>query len=187
MPWVPVNPDSSVYDDLRGDAGFILDNDVDLAIMMPWLQGRLGLSVVTLPQRLRRAPDAQVLAEAKRQDRILVTHDRRFLDKKNFRPEDNPGVIIIPGGHGDDDLGLIGSALIFASDLRYAFSETVLDLIAGDRGTIWNHSPDNGEIEPISVRVRMDAEHPIEMWWDEEKNGWGQAPPQAWDAEIERT
>ncbi len=162
----------------------MLDNDVDLATMLPWLQGRLGLSVVTLPEHLRSRSDDEVLAEAKRQDRILITHDRRFLQKQRFTPAENPGVIIIPGGDSTDHRGLVGTVLIHVSELRFAYIETVLELAGSGRATLWNHNPTTDQIDRISMRVRWDPIHPVELWYDKDADEFGQAPTDAWDEEI---
>ncbi len=185
MPWIPFNADGAVFDESRGDVGFLLDNDVDLTVILPFLQGNLGLSVVPLPVALRARDDEDVLAEAKRQGRILVTHDRDFLDTRRFPPAGNPGVVIVPGGEGNAFAyrGLIGTVLVHVSELRHLYAETVLDLASEGRVTLWNYDRETDAVEPISMRVRWDAEYPVEIWFDD--NGdWGFAPPEAWDEPI---
>lgn len=184
-PWIRINEESPLFEDGRGEAKFILDNDIDLAVLLPWLQGRLGLSVVPLPDEFRDASDEEVLAEARRQDRILLTHDRRFLNRKSFAPEDNPGVIIIPGGSGDVSayLGLIGIVTVHISQLRHAYNETVLALGADGSATLWNYDRERDVVEPISIRVG-DEEYPIEVWLNEEGQ-LAQAPTSALGDESE--
>jgi predicted nuclease of predicted toxin-antitoxin system len=44
--------------------------------------------------------DEDIFAYAWRDDRIILTHDRGFLDDRRFPPNRNPGVIVLPGGSG---------------------------------------------------------------------------------------
>jgi predicted nuclease of predicted toxin-antitoxin system len=183
MPWVPVNTESQIFDEIRSEVGFILDNDVDRQVVMGMLQGRLGLSVVELPHRLRDQADEAVLAEAKRSGRVLVTHDRGFLQRSRFKPSENPGVVVFPGGEGNayEHRGLLGTVLIFVSGLGYLFAETVVDVTAEGRITIWNPDPENGTVAPLSMRVRWDVNYPMEIWRNDDEEDWGVAPSEAWD------
>jgi predicted nuclease of predicted toxin-antitoxin system len=52
---------------------------------------------------LRGHSDEGVLAFAHRDDRILLTHDRDFLNDRQFPPNRNPGVVILPGANGNDE------------------------------------------------------------------------------------
>ena len=52
---------------------------------------------------LRGHSDEDVLAFAHREDRILLTHDRDFLNDRQFPPTRNPGVVILPGANGNDE------------------------------------------------------------------------------------
>jgi predicted nuclease of predicted toxin-antitoxin system len=52
---------------------------------------------------LRGHSDEDVLAFAHREDRILLTHDRDFLSDRQFPPNRNPGVVILPGANGSDE------------------------------------------------------------------------------------
>lgn len=89
--WEPLLTDE---DDEEQPSRFMLDNNVDTWILKK-LQG-LGVSVVLLPTELRNAPDDAAFAEAKKQERVFVTHDHRFVNPREIDPEKNPGIIIIP-------------------------------------------------------------------------------------------
>jgi len=52
---------------------------------------------------LRGHSDEDVLAFAHREDRILLTHDRDFLNDRQYPPNRNPGVVILTGGKGNDE------------------------------------------------------------------------------------
>ncbi len=65
--------------------------------------------------------DEDVLAYAWREDRILITHDRDFLDERRFPPHRNPGIVILPGGSGD--LRAVARALAIALPIVGPFRE----------------------------------------------------------------
>jgi predicted nuclease of predicted toxin-antitoxin system len=44
--------------------------------------------------------DEDVAAYAKREGRIILTHDRDFLDDRRFPTDQNPGVVVLPGASG---------------------------------------------------------------------------------------
>jgi len=48
--------------------------------------------------------DEDILAEAWRTDRVLLTHDPDFLDDRRFPPHRNPGLVILPGAAGCTDV-----------------------------------------------------------------------------------
>ncbi len=56
--------------------------------------------------------NAEVLAYAWRTRRVLLTHDRDFLDDRRFPEHRNPGVVVLPGGSGEEDVLI--QALYFA-------------------------------------------------------------------------
>jgi predicted nuclease of predicted toxin-antitoxin system len=61
-----------------------------------------GLNVKDVfEERLKGRSDEDVLAFAWRSRRVLLTHDRDFLDDQRFPEHRNPGIIILPGGEGD--------------------------------------------------------------------------------------
>src|SRR5271169_120904 len=49
---------------------------------------------------LTRRDDTDVFAYAWRENRILLTHDHDFLDRRRFPDHRNPGVIVLPGAAG---------------------------------------------------------------------------------------
>lgn len=50
--------------------------------------------------------DTEVFAYAWRNRRVLLTHDRDFMDDRRFPEQRNAGVVVLPGGSGDEH-GLI--------------------------------------------------------------------------------
>src|SRR5262245_16251253 len=48
--------------------------------------------------RLRGRDDSEVYEAARREDRVLLTHDGDFLDDRRFPPHrKHPGVVVLPG------------------------------------------------------------------------------------------
>ena len=54
--------------------------------------------------------DEEVFAFAWREKRVILTHDRDFLDNRRFPFHRNPGVIVLPGGDGKGS-GLVRALL----------------------------------------------------------------------------
>lgn len=46
--------------------------------------------------------DSEVFAYAWKKRRVLLTHDHDFLDDRDFPEHRNPGVVVLPGGAGDE-------------------------------------------------------------------------------------
>jgi predicted nuclease of predicted toxin-antitoxin system len=171
MPWIPLEVESRhQYGSLREvaeRAKFLLDNDCDAPLMERVLDGD-GISTQRLPVALRRRGDEEVLAEAWRQDRILLTHDRGFLDERRHPVESNPGVIVMPGGSGDvlKHLSTIRLLLRLVREYRPLFRHTYIDIQHGGRIVIKGQNATTGSaIEPWWLR--FDDNGNPEMWVDE--------------------
>lgn len=100
MSWVPLGVEQDRYQrramaEVKGTTKFLLDNNVD-SNLLSFLDG-VGIAAHLLPLAVVDRPDDEVLAEAWRQDRILLTHDTDFLDTTLHPPETCPGVVVMPG------------------------------------------------------------------------------------------
>ena len=68
---------------------------------------------------LSGADDTAVFAAAWKQKRVILTHDRDFLDNKRFHPHRNPGVVVfVVGASGEDDERLIRAFAIMQAFLK---------------------------------------------------------------------
>ncbi|MGC2406299.1 MAG: DUF5615 family PIN-like protein [Candidatus Cybelea sp.] len=148
MAWLELVVVASRYDErvmkeVEGTARFLLDNNVDSRSLLRFLDGQ-GISAHGLPPGLAAASDDEVLAEAWRQDRMLISHDVDFLDMRRHPPAENPGVVIIPGGNGTvrNHLTVIGRTLTFIKPYRGLWLQTYvhirdsgLILIKGENAT----------------------------------------------------
>jgi hypothetical protein len=166
--WSPLATDEDDEEPSR----FIIDNDVDVWVR-DQLQGK-GLSAVSLPENLRDAADHVVLAEAKRMDRVLITHDQRFVDPRNISPDENPGIVIIPrDGQGRLDWGLISAVLAHIYLSRHGVDQTVVYVYSSGRITIWNPNEYTGKMEPVFCR--LNRERDVEVWVDDDEE-WASEP-----------
>jgi predicted nuclease of predicted toxin-antitoxin system len=99
MTWTPIivskEEEAAFIRTFSKKARFLLDEDIDPSLA-PTLRN-LGWNVRTVAEAdLRGHPDESVLAYAKREDRVLLTHDDGYLDDRCHPPHRNPGVIVIP-------------------------------------------------------------------------------------------
>lgn len=166
--WVPLVDER----DEGPPSRFILDNNVD-AWILDKLQG-LGVSAVLLPVGLRNAPDDVVLAEAKRQDRVFLTHDRRFVNPREIEPETNPGVVIIPSdGRGGFYWDIVSAVLSHMYLSPRGVDQTVVRVYPSGRITIWNPNEQTGRMEPIYCR--LGEERIVEVWVNDQGE-WASGP-----------
>jgi predicted nuclease of predicted toxin-antitoxin system len=63
--------------------------------------------------------DTMVFAAAWKQRRVILTHDRDFLDNRNFPPHRNPGVVVfVVGASGEDDERLLRAFFLMQEYLK---------------------------------------------------------------------
>jgi predicted nuclease of predicted toxin-antitoxin system len=70
-------------------------------------------------ERLAGKSDESVFAFAWRSKRILLTHDHDFLNNRRFPEHRNPGVVVLPGGDGNQNAmghGMARVVSVFAKD-----------------------------------------------------------------------
>jgi predicted nuclease of predicted toxin-antitoxin system len=87
------------FNTFRKKARFLVDESLGHAVAR--VLRDLSWNTVFGPDvGLARHADEDVFAYAWREHRILLTHDRGFLDDRRFPPHRNPGVVVLPGGSG---------------------------------------------------------------------------------------
>jgi predicted nuclease of predicted toxin-antitoxin system len=80
---------------------FVVDENLGLGTAQA-LRDAWGANVEFGPEvGLEGKDDTAVFAYAWRKKRVLLTHDRGFLDDSRFPESRNPGVVILPGGSGE--------------------------------------------------------------------------------------
>jgi predicted nuclease of predicted toxin-antitoxin system len=158
MPWVPLGVAEDRYSrrlmaEVKGNARFLLDNNVD-ADILAYLDG-IGIGAHMLPYALVDRPDDEVLAEAWRQDRVLLTHDTDFLDTTLHPPESCPGVVVMPGGSGNAEryYPTIGAMLKLIKPYRALWRQTYVHIQDSRMIVIKGVNATHGiEIEPWALR-----------------------------------
>jgi uncharacterized protein DUF5615 len=84
---------------LRKKSHFLVDESAGHAVAT--VLREFGWNAVFGPDvGLQGRSDEDVFAYAWRENRILLTHDRDFLDDRRFPPHRNPGVVVLPGASG---------------------------------------------------------------------------------------
>jgi predicted nuclease of predicted toxin-antitoxin system len=110
--------------------------------------------------------DEDVFAFAWKDDRILLTHDRDFLDDRAFPPHRNPGLVVLPGGDGDERALIKGLLFVLSvvAPFREGYRRTKIVINADDTWTIVMRDSETGAMQ--RTRMRTQKNGPIEEWED---------------------
>jgi predicted nuclease of predicted toxin-antitoxin system len=86
--------------DFKGKARFLVDES--LGVEASHVIRASGWNVLYVDEAgLGGKSDEDVYAFAWREDRIILTHDKDFLNDRRFPFHRNPGVIVVPGATGE--------------------------------------------------------------------------------------
>jgi len=149
-------------------ARFHLDESVD-PVVAEVLRDR-GLNILTASEvGLRGHSDEDQLAAAKREDRILLTHDEDFLNDRRFSLDRNPGVVVLPGGSGSTDDLAEATNILFSliAPFRELWRGTKIRISAGGYISVRSRNHDSGRYE--ERRYRMTKNGPALIWIDDDK------------------
>jgi len=110
--------------------------------------------------------DEDVFAFAHRDDRILLSHDTDFLDDRRFPPHRNPGVIVLPGGSGDEEaLGAgLGRALSVVGHLREVYRGAKVSVSRDGTITVRSRDLNSGAMK--NTRYQFARDGSVEEWYD---------------------
>ena len=107
MGWKPLVHDEQYQKDFEGylrktrRTKFLVDENLGEGTAQA-LRGVWNANVEYAPHiGLEAKDDAAVFAYAWRKKRVLLTHDRGFLNDSRFPENRNPGVVVLPGGSGE--------------------------------------------------------------------------------------
>jgi predicted nuclease of predicted toxin-antitoxin system len=123
-------------------ARFLIDEDLPGALA--GALNRWGWNVRNVEDLgLKGRSDEEILAAAFREDRILLTQDRDFLDERRFPRHRNPGLVVLPGGSGNIEaliealgglLPIVGTYCeVFRGDYIQISAEGVLSVTSLDK------------------------------------------------------
>lgn len=110
--------------------------------------------------------DEDVIAFAWREGRVLLTHDRDFLDGR-FPHHRNPGVVVLAGGDGDQDAMIrsITIVVLLCGRAPEIWKRTKVLISAQGEITIRQREYKTGAVS--SSRYRMTKGQFAEMWVDD--------------------
>jgi predicted nuclease of predicted toxin-antitoxin system len=168
MAWTP-HPELSRAElqrfqlEYRKKSRFLIDES--LGIEAARVMRKLGWNAVFVTEvGLSGRDDADVYAYAWRDDRILLTHDRDFLDDTRFPPHRNPGVVVLPGASGPTTPleREIARVHLILAPYREAQRYTKIEVSSGGEWAItkWNRE----EGMHSRRRVRFEPNGNISLW-----------------------
>jgi hypothetical protein len=98
---------------------------------------------------------------------MLWTYDRDFLDDSKFPEHRNPGIVVLPGGSGDDQaMGIgVGTALAVFGAAPSIWEKTKSVVSPTGEMTIRKRDLDTGRIK--TTRYRMTGKGYAEIWEDD--------------------
>jgi predicted nuclease of predicted toxin-antitoxin system len=112
--------------------------------------------------------DEDVFAAARREDRILLTHDKDFLNDRLFRPDLNPGLVVLrPGAEGHQDrllLRALFDAVSVVGQFREIYRGTKLTVHEDGTWTMSHKTPE-GRVE--RTKYRFPRNRQVEEWVDD--------------------
>ncbi len=140
MPWDPLpeptKEDEKYISDLNlKKAKFLVDESLGVGVAMILREVKWNVKDVS-EVGLKGHPDENVYAFAKKEGRILLTHDEDFLNNSNYPLKGCPGIIILPGGSGNErvllkSLGEMLSIVGKFSDFYLESKSKLLKLMSG--------------------------------------------------------
>lgn len=149
----PTKEEISAYmEEHRGKARFLVDEN--LGVDVATLTKEWGWNVKYINDvGLIGQPDEKVFAYARKQNRIILTHDKDFLDDQKYPLKISPGVVVLPGASGNN-IALI-RALSIISAFRHLgdfFEHTQVQVNDDGVFTVRNYNKNKGRIEKKTYR-----------------------------------
>lgn len=166
MPWrpleIPKSPETPQPIDKKNC--FFVDESLGEEAAK-WLRERGYNAVYAGDVRLLGHSDDDVFSYAWRERRMLLTHDRDFLDDKRFPEHRNPGVIVLPGGDGNQEaMGIgMGTALSVFGSSPETWEKTKSTISPTGEMTIRRRHFDTGKVTSTRFRINKGR---AEVWQD---------------------
>jgi predicted nuclease of predicted toxin-antitoxin system len=112
MPWrpleIPEPPETA--QPLNKKSRFFVDESLGEEAAN-WLRERGYSATYAGDVGLLGHSDDDIFSYAWRERRMLLTHDRDFLDDKRFPEHRNPGLVVLPGGDGNQEAMGVGMGM----------------------------------------------------------------------------
>jgi predicted nuclease of predicted toxin-antitoxin system len=148
--------------EFKRKARFLVDENMDRDVALLLMDFGYN-SVFVGDLGLVGAPDETVFASAWKERRIILTHDRDFLNDTRFPFHRNPGVIVLPGAEGDGALekalaDLLRISAPYGEAHRGAKIEVTQDRIWRVRGFL------KSEGRHVQKRIRLEKNGQCSEW-----------------------
>jgi predicted nuclease of predicted toxin-antitoxin system len=155
----------AIRDRIAGRAKWLVDESLGEGVARAIRD--LGLNVKFVADfALAVRSDEEVFAYAWKERRILLTHDRDFLDDGRFPFTRNPGVIVLPGGHGREH-GLaraLRAVLSVIGENKNLFPNAKIEISNDNTWNVRHFERDEGRVRHTRLQFRGDGT----LWkWEE--------------------
>jgi predicted nuclease of predicted toxin-antitoxin system len=111
-----------------------------------------------------RHSDESIFSLAWKERRMLLTHDQHFWDDRRFPPERNPGVIILPGGSGDETALFTALRLLHSVIAPFGTSFPATKISISSDGVLTTKSRDLSTGAITDRRYRFTRAWILEEW-----------------------
>lgn len=166
MPWKLSGPttrqDLAEFRRERKKTRFLIDEDVHPTVVEILKEAGYKAEHVS-EVGLDGHPDENVLAYAKRKDRVVLTHDSDFLDERKHPPQGNPGVVVLPGAQGDwhSLLNALDHVLRIVGSQRDLWRDTKISIASDSTWTVHTFEKDVGQVVKTRYRLRKQG---LDVW-----------------------
>ncbi len=151
----------------RRKARFLVDESVGVDVAR--LLQRSGWNARFVGDvKLLGREDEDILAFAMRDDRVLLTHDRDFLDWQRFPEHRNPGVVLLPGSQGDV-VALVEAlrwTMSIVGEFREIWRKSVVQITGAGEFIVRGREMETGAV--TTRRYRMAPDGGVDIWDDQE-------------------
>jgi len=98
---------------------------------------------------LRGRSDEEIFAYARKERRVILTHDDDFMDNRQFSINLSPGVVKIPGGEGDEAalVHAVSQVISMFGKLGDFFEKTKISISPEGIWTVFKFDQPSGKIE----------------------------------------
>ena len=167
MPWLPLaNPSSDdIGPEFKKKTRFLIDEDLGIEVAL-YLKDMGFSAIFAADVGLNGHSDEDVFPMHGAKVACCLTYDRDFLDDACFPEHRNPGVVVLPGGDGNQQaMGIgIGTAVKVFSSAPSIWEKTKSVISPTGEMTIRRRNYETGKIE--TTRYRMTGRGYAEVWED---------------------
>ena len=166
MVWKLVPDPPPDWDPRRKKTRFLVDESLGVEVAKVLRQAGWN-AVFASEVGLDHHSDEDIFAFATEEDRVLLTHDRDFLDDRRFPVHKNPGVAVLPGAEGNEDalLGALSQIVSIMGWLRDFWRETKVVVHEDGVWTVASRDFETGAI--THTRYRFPQHGSAQVWHED--------------------